>query len=221
MAVTGWLSPFFPAGFYYKTFMWPPGFWEKIYEPVIRRAAGLGRAAPGADPDEYEKAFAHCDVLVIGSGPAGLMAALTAARAGARVILAEEDFRLGGRLLAERLALGDAKEPPGLPRSRPSLRRCPKSASCAAPACSVSTITGNTARWNVSAIIFPCRRRTSRGSGTGRSSPGARCWPRARASGRSPLPATTVRASCSRARRGLISTVCGRARLPAGRVHQQ
>ena len=68
MAVNGWLSPFFPAGFYYKTFMWPPSFWEKIYEPAIRRAAGLGRAAPGGDPDEYEKAFAHCDVLVIGVG---------------------------------------------------------------------------------------------------------------------------------------------------------
>ena len=107
MAVTGWLSPFFPAGFYYKTFMWPPGFWEKVYEPTIRRAAGLGRAAPGGDPDEYEKAFAHCDVLVIGSGPTGLMAAVTAARAGARVILAEEDFRLGGRLLAERHAVGE------------------------------------------------------------------------------------------------------------------
>ncbi len=105
MAINGRLSPLFPAGFYYKTFMWPSSFWEKFYEPAIRRSAGLGRAAPGDDPDEYEKAFAHCDVLVIGSGPAGLMAAVTAARSGARVILAEDDFRLGGRLLAERMVL--------------------------------------------------------------------------------------------------------------------
>jgi methylglutamate dehydrogenase subunit C len=96
------LSPFLVAGFYYKTFMWPAKFWEALYEPLIRRVAGLGRAADAEDPDHYEKAFAHCDVLVIGGGPAGLMAALAAGRAGARVILCDEDFRLGGRLLAER-----------------------------------------------------------------------------------------------------------------------
>lgn len=90
------------AGFYYKTFMWPAAFWEKLYEPLIRRAAGLGRASQLADPDHYEKAFAFCDVLVIGGGPAGLSAALTASRSGVRVILCDEDFRLGGRLLAER-----------------------------------------------------------------------------------------------------------------------
>jgi len=99
--VNDWLSRFLPAGFYYKTFMWPAKFWEAVYEPLIRRAAGLGRAAGAEDPDHYEKAFAHCDVLVIGAGPAGLMAARAAGRAGARVILADEDFRLGGRLLAE------------------------------------------------------------------------------------------------------------------------
>ena len=59
------------AGFYYKTFMWPRSFWEKFYEPLIRRAAGLGRAAGEADPDHYEKAIAFCDVLVIGGGPGG------------------------------------------------------------------------------------------------------------------------------------------------------
>jgi len=101
-AVNDWLARFLPAGFYYKTFMWPAKFWEAVYEPLIRHAAGLGRAAGAEDPDHYEKAFAHCDVLVIGAGPAGLMAALAAGRAGARVILADEDFRLGGRLLADR-----------------------------------------------------------------------------------------------------------------------
>ena len=102
MAVNQLFSPLFIAGFYYKTFMWPASLWEKVYEPLIRRAGGLGRASGLPDPDDYEKATAFCDVLVIGSGPAGLMAARTAARVGARVILCEEDFRLGGRLLSER-----------------------------------------------------------------------------------------------------------------------
>jgi heterotetrameric sarcosine oxidase alpha subunit len=95
-------GPILAAGFYYKTFMWPASFWETVYEPLIRRAAGLGRAARAADPDGYEKAHAFCDLLVIGSGPAGLAAALAAGRSGARVILAEEDFRLGGRLMSDR-----------------------------------------------------------------------------------------------------------------------
>lgn len=93
-------APFLSAGFYYKTFMWPRAFWEKLYEPAIRRAAGLGNLSPNADTAPYEKAWASCDLLVIGSGPTGLMAALTAARAGADVILAEEDFRMGGALLS-------------------------------------------------------------------------------------------------------------------------
>lgn len=102
MAVNSLAGPIFSAGFYYKTFMWPASFWEKLYEPLIRRAAGLGRAAKAEDPDHYEQAFAHCDVLVVGAGPAGLAAALAAGRSGARVILCDDDFRLGGRLLAER-----------------------------------------------------------------------------------------------------------------------
>jgi len=100
-AVSSLLAPVFVAGFYYKTFMWPAAFWEKIYEPAIRRAAGLGRASLQADPDTYEKAHAFCDVLVIGAGPAGLAAALSAGRSGARVILCDEDFLSGGRLNAD------------------------------------------------------------------------------------------------------------------------
>ncbi|MGO4436624.1 sarcosine oxidase subunit alpha family protein [Rhizobium sp. RAF56] len=99
------LSPFLSAGFYYKTFMWPAAFWEKVYEPLIRKAAGLGRAVMQADPDRYEKAWAHCDLIVVGAGPTGLMAALTAARAGLRVVLADEGFRFGGSLLSEKLTL--------------------------------------------------------------------------------------------------------------------
>ncbi|WP_245259386.1 sarcosine oxidase subunit alpha family protein [Methylobacterium sp. 77] len=102
LSVNALLSPVFAAGFYYKTFMWPAALWEKLYEPLIRRAAGLGRAADAPDPDTYDKAFAFCDVLVIGAGPAGLSAALAAGRSGARVILVDEDSCLGGRLLAER-----------------------------------------------------------------------------------------------------------------------
>ena len=101
LAVNALASSIFVAGFYYKTFMWPKSFWEKIYEPLIRKAAGLGTASRDPDPDVYEKSYAHCDLLVVGSGPAGLMAALTAGRAGARVILADEGSRLGGSLLFE------------------------------------------------------------------------------------------------------------------------
>jgi methylglutamate dehydrogenase subunit C len=108
MAVADILSPFLGAGFYYKTFMWPRRLWEKLYEPAIRAAAGLGRLSGEPDPDIYDKGYLHADLLVIGSGPAGLVAALTAARAGRRVILADEDFVMGGRLNAESLAVDDS-----------------------------------------------------------------------------------------------------------------
>ena len=99
-AINSIASSLFVAGFYYKTFMWPKRFWEAIYEPIIRRAAGLGHLSHEDDPDRYEKAYAHCDVLVVGSGPTGLMAALSAARSGASVILADEHAACGGSLVA-------------------------------------------------------------------------------------------------------------------------
>ncbi|MFY0623490.1 MAG: sarcosine oxidase subunit alpha family protein [Pelagimonas sp.] len=105
MAINDRFSTFLTAGFYYKTFMWPKAFWEKLYEPIIRKAAGLGSLTGEDDPDLYDKGFLHCDLLVIGAGPTGLTAALTAGRAGAQVILADEDFELGGRLLADANAL--------------------------------------------------------------------------------------------------------------------
>ena len=106
LSVNSLLTPFFPAGFYYKTFMWPPSFWERVYEPFIRRAAGLGRAAAEPDPDHYEQTYAFCDVLIVGAGAAGLAAAQMAARSGARVIVCEQDFIAGGRLLADDREIG-------------------------------------------------------------------------------------------------------------------
>ncbi len=100
-AVNNLFSPLFSAGFYYKTFMWPASFWKHVYEPLIRSAAGLGRAPTEPDPDRYLHRYAHCDVLVIGAGPAGLAAALAAAETGARVILCDEQSEPGGSLLAE------------------------------------------------------------------------------------------------------------------------
>src|SRR6202789_1618449 len=103
------LSAFFPAGFYYKTFMWPRKAWKSLYEPMIRRAAGLGRAPAPADPDRYAQRYAHCDVLIVGGGPAGIAAALAASDRGARVMLCDETAEFGGTLLAETHALIDGQ----------------------------------------------------------------------------------------------------------------
>lgn len=98
MAVNSLFKRFIPAAFYYKTFMWPS--W-KLFEPSIRKAAGLGIAPVGNDPDRYEHRFAHVDILVVGSGAAGLSAAIAAAKSGEKVLLVEADSELGGGLLSE------------------------------------------------------------------------------------------------------------------------
>jgi sarcosine oxidase subunit alpha len=95
-AINNVMSRFIPGGFYYKTLMWPQSFWKHVYEPFIRRAAGLGKAPEGRDPDTYEQIHVHCDVLVIGAGVAGLAAAQAAAASGAKVIIADENPRFGG-----------------------------------------------------------------------------------------------------------------------------
>ncbi len=104
------MSPFFAAGFYYKTFMWPKAAWHAIYEPFIRRAAGLGVTPTEADPDHYASRYAHCDVLVIGAGVAGLSAALAAAQAGAKVIICDEQPEVGGALRYESGTTIDGKD---------------------------------------------------------------------------------------------------------------
>ena len=105
-AINDLIAPFIPAGFYYKTFMWPRRAWKSFYEPRIRAAAGLGVAPRLADPDRYAARYAHCDVLVVGAGPAGLAAAAAAAATGARVMLCDEQSEPGGTLLSR-----DPREP--------------------------------------------------------------------------------------------------------------
>jgi len=101
MAVNQKFARFMPAGFYYKTFMWPRKMWPR-YEEKIREAAGLGKAPAEVDAERYDKCYAHCDVLVVGGGPAGIAAAHAAAVAGARVILVDDQSELGGSLLSGR-----------------------------------------------------------------------------------------------------------------------
>jgi sarcosine oxidase, subunit alpha len=108
-SINSLFSSFIPAGFYYKTFMHPKGAWERLYEPMIRRAAGLGRASSERDPDHYGVLYAHCDLAVVGAGPAGLAAALAAARSGARVMLFDEQTEMGGSLLCEKAARIEGK----------------------------------------------------------------------------------------------------------------
>ena len=93
-------SMFFPAGFYNKTFMWPKSFWDKVYEPFIRNMAGLGPAPTEPDADVYASVYGHCETLIVGSGPAGIAAALAAAKTGGRIILVDENPELGGSLLS-------------------------------------------------------------------------------------------------------------------------
>lgn len=120
-----WASKLLPAGFYYKTFKWPAGYW-KHYEHAIRAGAGLGYAPDDVDVDTYDKRNAHCDVLVVGAGPAGLAAARAAGRSGARVILADEQHEFGGSLLSTGERIGDAPAMEWVARVRAELAALPE-----------------------------------------------------------------------------------------------
>lgn len=100
-AINDRLGMFFPAGFYNKTFMWPRSFWDRLYEPAIRKMAGLGDAPTEEDPDTYAATYAHTDLLIIGAGPSGIDAALEAASSGKRVMLIDEQDEAGGGALAD------------------------------------------------------------------------------------------------------------------------
>ena len=106
-AINNFLNIFFPAGFYYKTFMWPKSFWYHIYEPFIRKAAGFGSASIKHDTERYEHKYEYCDLLIAGSGPSGLASAYAAAKNGAKVILAEDKPRFGGTLLTSEVNIGN------------------------------------------------------------------------------------------------------------------
>ena len=125
LAVNEFFSPLLGAGFYYKTFMAPRFLW-RWYEHGLRHASGLGVSPPSADPDCYEHCNAHCDVLVAGGGPAGLMAALAAARSGARVIIADEQSEPGGSLLHDNATLNGNASGVWLGKTLDELRRCPE-----------------------------------------------------------------------------------------------
>ncbi|MBS1269412.1 MAG: Sarcosine oxidase subunit alpha [Gammaproteobacteria bacterium] len=105
-AVNSWLSRLLPAGFYNKTFMWPPSLWM-TYEKYIRKVTGLGESPVDRDPDRYEHRHVHCDVLIVGGGPAGIAAALAAGRSGARVIFVDEQPEFGGCLLSDNQRIDD------------------------------------------------------------------------------------------------------------------
>jgi len=106
-AINNFLNKFFPAGFYYKTFMWPKSFWYRVYEPFIRKAAGFGVASTKHDQERYEHKYEYCDILITGSGPSGLASAYAAAKNGAKVILAEDKPRFGGSLLTSEVNIGN------------------------------------------------------------------------------------------------------------------
>ncbi len=160
LSVNRWFAPLFPAGFYYKTFMWPAKAWM-WYERFIRKAGGLGAAPEQEDQDRYVQQNIHCDVLIVGAGIAGLAAALAAGRSGARVILTELGAHLGGG--AHRLTGHDqwqVRHVPGSWMPNANWRRCPRCASFGAVSRSVTTTTTSSPSANRLTDHLPLAERT-------------------------------------------------------------
>ncbi|MDQ2093317.1 sarcosine oxidase subunit alpha family protein [Rhodalgimonas zhirmunskyi] len=105
-AINNRLARFFPAGFYYKTFMFPRVAWKKLYEPIVRQSAGLGAVPKERDGDTYEHFYGFFDLVVVGGGISGLIAARAAGRAGLRVLLMEQTAHWGGRAPVDAAADG-------------------------------------------------------------------------------------------------------------------
>ena len=196
-AVAGLFAPLIPAGFYYKTFMWPGWAWHKLYEPAIRAMAGLGRAPRERDPDRYASRFAHCDVLVVGTGPAGLAAALAASEAGARVILCDEQEELGGSLLSRpdlqlegKPAWSWLADAASELVARANVRLLPRTTAFAY-SCRISSVC-----WSALPTTPLSIAQTSRGSGSGRCVLARSSSQPERSSGRSSSRATIGRGSC-------------------------
>ena len=124
--INNFLSPLLPAGFYYKTFMWPASFWEK-YEYFIRKSAGLGKSPTEPDPDIYEHKYLHCDVLIIGAGISGIIAAKTAAQNGLKTLLVDEKPNLGGSTIYQNndhFRINDANSSKWLEKEIDDLKNC-------------------------------------------------------------------------------------------------
>ena len=125
--VNNFISPFIPAGFYYKTFMWPKNFWKNVYEPLIRKSAGLGKSPTQPDPDLYDHRHIHCDVLVIGGGISGIIAAKMSAENNKKTILIDDKNHLGGSTIYqddENYKINDLKTKDWLDEQIKELKNC-------------------------------------------------------------------------------------------------
>ncbi len=191
-AINNVFGQVFSAGFYYKTFMRPQALWH-WYEKNIRRSAGFGRAPKAPDPDTYEHRNAHCDVLIAGAGPAGLMAALAAGQAGARVIIADEQNEFGGSLLASNAELNGQHAAEWLRATMQTLTALDNAARYSATSIIISWLSPN-------AVPITCRWRSvpARGSGHGVSVQSRSYWHRALSSDRWCFVTTTDRGLCWR-----------------------